>query len=58
MTTETMTIHRALSELKVLDDRITKLLREAKFCGAAKNCMQKLGGVRVQCSYSCCCMWA
>lgn len=28
MTTETMTIHRALAELKVLDDRITKLLSE------------------------------
>lgn len=48
MTTETMTIHRALSELKVLDDRITKLLSEAKFCGAAKNCMQKLGGVTIE----------
>ena len=48
MTTETMTIHRALAELKVLDDRITKLLNEAKFCGAAKNCMQKLGGVTIE----------
>ena len=48
MTTETMTIHRALAELKVLDDRITKLLSEAKFCGAAKNCMQKLGGVTIE----------
>lgn len=48
MTTETMTIHRALAELKVLDDRIMKLLSEAKFCGAAKNCMQKLGGVTIE----------
>ena len=48
MTTETMTIHRALAELKVLDDRITKLLSEAKFCGTAKNCMQKLGGVTIE----------
>ena len=48
MTTETMTIHRALAELKDLDDRIMTLLSEAKFCGDAKNCMQKLGGVTIE----------
>ena len=48
MTTETMTIHRALAELKVLDERIEKLIREAKFCAAAKKSMKKLDGVDIE----------
>lgn len=48
MTTETMTIHRALSEINVLEDRISKLTREAVFCGAAKQSMKKLGGVTIE----------
>lgn len=47
MTTETMTIHRGLAELKVLDDRIDKLIREAQFCAAAKKSMKKLNGVDI-----------
>ena len=34
MTTETMTIHRALAELKVLENRITKTIYEGKFCSS------------------------
>ena len=45
MTTETMTIHRALAELKVLENRITKTIYEGKFCGAVKQSMKKLEGV-------------
>ena len=37
MTTETMTIHRGLAELKVIEDRINKLLREAKFVHQLKR---------------------
>lgn len=48
MTTETMTIHRALAEINVLEDRISKLTREAVFCGAAKQSMKKLGGVAIE----------
>lgn len=48
MTTETMTIHRALAEINVLEDRISKLTCEAVFCGAAKQSMKKLGGVTIE----------
>ena len=48
MTTETMTIHRALAEINVLEDRISKLTREAVFCGAAKQSMKKLGGISIE----------
>lgn len=48
MTTEIMTIHRALAEINVLEDRISKLTREAVFCGAAKQSMKKLGGVTIE----------
>ena len=48
MTTETMTIHRALAEINVLEDRISKLTREAVFCGAAKQSMKKMNGVSIE----------
>ena len=48
MTTETMTVHRALAELKVLDTSIAKLIREAQFCAAAKQSMKKLNGVDIE----------
>lgn len=47
MTTETMTIHRGLSELKVLGERINKVISNAKFCAAAKQSMKKLAGVPI-----------
>lgn len=48
MTTETMTIHRGLAEINVLEDRISKLTREAIFCGAAKQSMKKMNGVSIE----------
>ena len=47
MTTETMTIHRALVELKTIDSRIEKLIREACFCSYAKKNAKKVHGVDV-----------
>lgn len=44
MTTETMTIHRALVELKTIDERISKEIRNSMFCTAAKHGSKKLGG--------------
>lgn len=58
MTTETMTVHRALSELKLLDSRINKAIVEGVFCAANKHSNKKIAGVSVeeyekiiQCSY-------
>lgn len=47
MTTETMTIHRALVELKTIDSRIIKKIDCAKFCIAAKAKATKLGAITV-----------
>lgn len=43
-TTETMTIHRALVELKTIDKRIGKAIGEANFCMSAKMNAKKLLG--------------
>lgn len=45
MTTETMTIHKALSELKTLDGRIDKALRDACFVEACPQSAQKVNGI-------------
>ena len=47
MTTETMTIHRALSELKVLDNRINSTINEGTYCVANKHSNDKIKGVPV-----------
>lgn len=47
MTTETMTIHEALSELKVLDKRIKKEISEAKFADFNQHCNTKINGVAI-----------
>lgn len=47
MTTETMTVHRALSELKLLDSRINKAIVEGVFCAANKH-SNKIAGVSVE----------
>ena len=47
MTTESMSIHRALVELKTIDSRIEKAIDSAKFCVAAKAKATKLGAVTV-----------
>lgn len=45
MTTETMTIHKALSELKTLDARIEKAMREVTYVTACPQSAQKVNGV-------------
>lgn len=45
MTTEKMNVHRALSELKVLDDRISDAINRTHFCTAAKHSATKLDGM-------------
>lgn len=44
MTKETMTIHKALTELKVLDDRISKAILNSTFVTAKKNNQEKYMG--------------
>lgn len=44
MTKETMTITKALSELKILDKRIESEICEAQFCAANKHIMRNLNG--------------
>lgn len=45
MTTEKMTVHKALAELKLLDDRIEKAIAEGVYCVANKHSNDKIGGV-------------
>ena len=44
MTNEKMTITKALSELKVLDNRISSEIHSAVFCNVSKHTMRTLGG--------------
>lgn len=48
MTNETMTITKALSELKLLDKRITDDIFNAKFCAANKHFQRTLDGKPVE----------
>lgn len=45
MTTEKMTVHKALAELKLLDDRIEKAIAEGVYCVANKHSNDKIGGI-------------
>ena len=47
MTTETMTIHKALSELKVIGARIDKTISQGVYCKANKHSNDKINGVSV-----------
>lgn len=47
MTTEKMTIHKALSELKILDARITDAISGTTFCVANKHSNTKIKGISV-----------
>ena len=44
MTTETMTIHKGLSTLKVLDERISKEISSTSFTFAQKHSLDKVNG--------------
>jgi len=48
MTKEKMTIHEALSELKMLEKRINKSIDGATFCAANKKSNTKIGGVSIE----------
>ena len=47
MTTEKMTVHKALAELKTMDDRISKAIRETTYVLAVKHSAEKINGVTV-----------
>lgn len=47
MTTEKMTIHKALAELKVIDSRINNAIREATFVAANKHSNEKISGMPI-----------
>ena len=46
-TTEKMTVHKALAELKNYDDRISKAISSTTFVLAAKHSAEKINGVKV-----------
>ena len=47
MTTEKMTVHKALAELKILDDRILSAIYGGTYCVANKHSNEKIKGVPV-----------
>ena len=47
MTKETMTVHKALVELKVIDSRISKAIQEGTYVLANKHSNEKIKGVTV-----------
>ena len=47
MTTEKLTIHRALSELKIIDSRISKAISEGVFVTANKHSNAKINGMTI-----------
>lgn len=48
MTTEKMTIHKALAELKIVDDRIISAINSGTYCVANKHSNEKIKGVSVK----------
>ena len=47
MTRETMTVHKALAELKIIDERITTAINGGVYCVANKHSNEKIRGVLV-----------
>ena len=47
MTHETMTVHKALAELKIIDDRIGSAINNVVFVTAVKNGTKKIDGVDI-----------
>lgn len=47
MTTEKMTVHKALAELKTMDDRIMKSIRDNTYVLAVKHSAEKIDGMTV-----------
>lgn len=48
MTTEKMTVHKALAELKTMDDRIARAIRDTTYVLAVKHSAEKINGMTVQ----------
>ena len=48
MTTEKMTVHKALAELKIIDDRIISAINDGTYCIANKHSNDKIKGVSVE----------
>lgn len=48
MTTEKMTVHKALAELKVIDDRIDKAISEGVYVIANKHSNEKIQGMTIE----------
>lgn len=48
MTTERMTVHKALAELKIIDDRIQKAMNNVPFVEVYKNGTDKICGVGIK----------
>ena len=47
MTTETMSVHKALAELKIIGDRIESAIHSGYYCKANKHSNEKVNGVSV-----------
>ena len=47
MTQETMTIHKGLAELKILDARIKKEIQNGSYCAANKHSNEKINGIPI-----------
>lgn len=48
MTTEKMTVHKALAELKIVDDRIVSAINGGTYCVANKHSNDKIKGVPLE----------
>lgn len=48
MTTETMSVHKALAELKILDGRIRKEIQNGVYCVANKHSNEKINGIPIE----------
>lgn len=48
MTTETMTVHKALAELKIIGDRIESAILNGTFCKTNKHSNDKIKGVSIK----------
>ena len=49
MTTEKMTIHKALAELKIVDDRIISAINGGTYCVSNKHSNEKIKIGRASC---------
>lgn len=48
MTVEKMTVHKALAELKIIDDRIISAINDGTYCVANKHSNERIKGVPVK----------